>query len=120
MVTADYPSVPDLGPAQCVRHWGFGDLLSPLPIPRWIVSPRRIVLTLTALLMAGNYYCYDNPAALLSMLQSHFSHNGTPEGEQFQLYYEMMYSVYSLPNIVLPLIGGVLVDRVGVIFALNM
>jgi MFS family permease len=70
--------------------------------------------------MAGNYYCYDNPAALLSMLQSHFSHDGTAEGEQFQLYYSMMYSVYSLPNIVLPLIGGVLVDRVGVIFALNM
>lgn len=70
--------------------------------------------------MAGNYYCYDNPAALLSMLERQFSGDGTPEGDQFELYYEMMYSVYSLPNIVLPLIGGVLVDRVGVIFALNM
>jgi len=84
------------------------------------VRPRRLILTLTALLMAGNYYCYDNPAALLSIMQRKFANDGTEEGSQFELYYEMMYSVYSLPNIVLPLIGGVLVDRVGVIFALNM
>ena len=35
----------------------------------------------------------------------------------FEYTFDLMYSVYSLPNIVLPLFGGLLVDRVGVIFA---
>jgi hypothetical protein len=30
------------------------------------------VLALSCLLMVGNYYCYDNPAALKTQLQQHF------------------------------------------------
>jgi hypothetical protein len=35
---------------------------------------RWLVLLLSCLLMIGNYYCFDNPAALKSQLQQHFSH----------------------------------------------
>lgn len=31
------------------------------------------VLMLSCLLMVGNYYCYDGPAALKSQLQQHFN-----------------------------------------------
>uniref|UniRef100_M4BTA4 Uncharacterized protein n=1 Tax=Hyaloperonospora arabidopsidis (strain Emoy2) TaxID=559515 RepID=M4BTA4_HYAAE len=34
---------------------------------------RWLVLFLSCLLMIGNYYCFDNPAALKSQLQQHFS-----------------------------------------------
>lgn len=34
---------------------------------------RWLVLLLSCLLMIGNYYCFDNPAALKSQLQQHFS-----------------------------------------------
>ena len=32
----------------------------------------------------------------------------------------MLYSVYSLPNLVMPFAGGMLVDRMGVNFSLNL
>lgn len=34
---------------------------------------RWLVLLLSCLLMIGNYYCFDNPAALKSQLQQHFN-----------------------------------------------
>ena len=34
---------------------------------------RWLVLLLLSVLMIGNYYCYDNPAALYSMLAAKFS-----------------------------------------------
>ena len=34
---------------------------------------RWLVLFLSCLLMIGNYYCFDNPAALKSQLQQHFN-----------------------------------------------
>ena len=70
---------------------------------------RWLVLLLLSVLMIGNYYCYDNPAALYSMLAARFS-----SAEHFDFYFDGLYSVYSLPNIVLPLIGGMIVDRWGV------
>lgn len=33
---------------------------------------RWLVLALSCFLLMGNYYCYDNPAALKSQLQQHF------------------------------------------------
>ena len=59
---------------------------------------RWLVLVLLSLLMSGNYYCYDNPAALYTPLARRFVTN-----RQFELYFDGFYSVYSLPNIVLPL-----------------
>ena len=59
---------------------------------------RWLVLVLLSLLMSGNYYCYDNPAALYTPLARRFVPN-----RQFELYFDGFYSVYSLPNIVLPL-----------------
>ena len=76
---------------------------------------RWLVLLLLSLLMIGNYYCYDNPAALYSQLAAEFA--GTPH---FDFYFDGLYSVYSLPNIVLPLAGGVIVDRWGVVRSLHL
>jgi len=79
------------------------------------LTARWLVLLLLSLLMTGNYYCYDNPAALYSQLAQLFA--STPH---FDLWFDGLYSVYSLPNIVLPLIGGMIVDRAGVVFSLNL
>ena len=65
--------------------------------------------------MSG-HYCYDNPAALINQLQSRF--RGTVVAANFDYDFQLLYSVYSLPNIALPLLGGVLVDRAGVRFSL--
>ncbi|KAG0222539.1 hypothetical protein BGW42_006474, partial [Actinomortierella wolfii] len=86
---------------------------SPLPSKLSIHEPRPttprhwLVLSMACLLLAGNYYCYDLPAALSIQLKEWL---GTDDAtHQYQL--NLLYSAYSLPNIVLPLAGGFLVDR---------
>ncbi|RHY79838.1 hypothetical protein DYB26_002571 [Aphanomyces astaci] len=62
---------------------------------------KPLVLLLASLLNFGGCYCYDNPSALKSQLTQHFSGSN------------LLYSVYSVPNMVLPLFGGVLTDKFG-------
>ncbi|RQM20235.1 hypothetical protein B5M09_001587 [Aphanomyces astaci] len=71
---------------------------------------RWLVLFLSCTLMIGNYYCFDNPAALKSQLQQHF--NNLP-AERYEFLYNLLYTLYSIPNIILPFCGGFLVDRLG-------
>ncbi|KAG0214208.1 hypothetical protein BGX33_002342 [Mortierella sp. NVP41] len=72
------------------------------------ITPRHwLVLLLACLLLFGNYYCYDIPAALNVQL-------GEWLGDDYathQYHINLLYSVYSLPNIILPLLGGFLIDR---------
>ncbi|ETW06152.1 hypothetical protein, variant [Aphanomyces invadans] len=76
---------------------------SELPV-RWLI------LFLSCTLMIGNYYCFDNPAALKSQLQQHF--NNLP-ADRYEFLYNLLYTLYSIPNIILPFCGGFLVDRLG-------
>ncbi|KAG0376173.1 hypothetical protein BGX24_008166 [Mortierella sp. AD032] len=72
-----------------------------------ITSRHWLVLLLACLLLFGNYYCYDIPAALNVQL-------GEWLGDDYathQYHINLLYSVYSLPNIILPLLGGFLIDR---------
>ncbi|KAJ3089839.1 hypothetical protein HK102_005377, partial [Quaeritorhiza haematococci] len=68
---------------------------------------RWLILFLSCLLLFGNYYAYDNPAALNKPLQEWLGH----DYDQYQYELNLMYSVYSLPNMFLPFFGGQLVDR---------
>lgn len=60
-------------------------------------------------MMIGNYYCYDNPAALKTQIQAQM---GDPA--DYETMYSLLYTVYSLPNIILPFFGGYFVDLMGV------
>eukprot|EP00850_Spirogloea_muscicola_P018613 SM000172S03086 [mRNA] locus=s172:199723:202893:+ [translate_table: standard] len=64
-----------------------------------------VVLALTSAIMMGAYFCFDNPSALKEPIQTALDLSDTQ--------YNLFYSVYSFPNIVLPLAGGMLVDRCG-------
>ena len=66
---------------------------------------RWIVLFLSCWAMFGSYYCYDNPTALSNQIKSKYDLSSTE--------YNLLYSVYSFPNIILPLFGGGLVDKIG-------
>ncbi|KAJ3125555.1 hypothetical protein HK098_000174 [Nowakowskiella sp. JEL0407] len=68
---------------------------------------RWLILVLSCLLLFGNYYAYDNPAALNIPLQQHLNH----PYDQYQFELNALYSIYSLPNMILPFVGGQLVDR---------
>lgn len=69
-----------------------------------------IILSLACILMGGNYYSYDIPAAINTQLRDHL--NSPYQLFQFQI--NLLYSIYAFPNIFMPIIGGILIDKFGV------
>jgi len=78
---------------------------------------RFIFLAVCCLVQMGSYYCYDNPAPLQRQITSPVidsseivvKHGMGMSNVQYQL----LYSFYSLPNIVIPLFGGYFIDKLG-------
>lgn len=71
----------------------------PTPLLRWSV------LLFVSLAMFGNYYIYDAIAPLASHLGDQLGFTDTQLGT--------LNAIYSFPNILMVLIGGILVDRFG-------
>ncbi|KAI8609260.1 major facilitator superfamily domain-containing protein [Chytriomyces sp. MP71] len=69
----------------------------------------HFILALSCLLLFGNYYAYDNPAALNRQLMAHLQ----LDYATWQYYLNLLYVVYSIPNMFLPYFGGRLVDSLG-------
>ena len=67
-------------------------------------------MLLVCMFMSCVYFAFDNPAALHDQLRDHFRH--MPQTE-FEYQFNLLYSAYSLPNVILPFFGGVFVDRYG-------
>lgn len=68
---------------------------------------RWFILFLSCFLLTGNFYAFDNPAALNLPLQEYLGH----DYDTWQNELNLLYSVYSFPNMFLPFFGGQLVDR---------
>jgi MFS family permease len=72
-------------------------------------QPRRplawLAFALVATIYFGNFYVYDSIGPVASLLQEQRGFSNTQIG--------MLNAIYSLPNIVLILVGGMLVDRFG-------
>ena len=66
---------------------------------------RWAVLVAISVAMFGNYYVYDSIAPVADSLQRLLGYTDTQIGT--------LNAIYSLPNIVVVLIGGVIVDRFG-------
>ena len=106
----------------------------PLPQSRNELRVRWTVLALACLALMGSYYCYDIPAATMTQMEIAFSgsggggnatHGGGSDddgdgagcggsGGSFPTNFNLLYSVYSWPNVVLPFLGGYLADVLGV------
>lgn len=63
------------------------------------------VLLLVSLAMFGNYYVYDSIAPLADTLKDQLGFSSTQIGT--------LNAIYSFPNIIMVLIGGIIVDRIG-------
>ncbi|KAG0340199.1 hypothetical protein BG000_000451 [Podila horticola] len=70
---------------------------------------RWAILASGCLVLFGNYYAYDNPAALNQPLQQHLR----LDDDEYAYVLNLLYTVYSIPNIVLPWISGYVADRLG-------
>jgi MFS family permease len=65
------------------------------------------MLFLSAFFVFGSSFCYGQPCSLVPYLTKP-PYNLDPHN------INMFYTVYSLPNIVVPLFGGIMLDKIGV------
>jgi len=66
---------------------------------------RWAVLVFVSIAMFGNYYVYDAIAPLADVLKDQLGFSDTNIGT--------LNAIYSLPNIIMVLIGGIIIDRIG-------
>lgn len=71
----------------------------PIPIYRWLV------LFFISMAMFGNYYIYDSISPLADLLKSQLGFSDARIG--------LLNAIYSFPNIIMVLIGGLIIDRIG-------
>lgn len=71
----------------------------PPPVYRWGV------LLFVSLAMFGNYYVYDSIAPLADVLKTQLGFSDSNIGT--------LNAIYSLPNILMVLLGGIIIDRIG-------
>jgi MFS family permease len=66
---------------------------------------RWAVLIVASLAMAGNYYVYDAISPLADLLRDQLGYTDGDLG--------MLNGIYSVPNIIMVVIGGLIIDRIG-------
>ena len=66
---------------------------------------RWLILIFVSLAMFGNYYVYDSISPLADLLAKHLNFSDSDIG--------WLNAIYSLPNIFMVLIGGIIIDRLG-------
>jgi MFS family permease len=66
---------------------------------------RWSALLLISLAMMGNYYIYDSISPLADLLKTQLGFSDSNIG--------LLNAIYSFPNIIMVLIGGLLIDRIG-------
>ena len=71
---------------------------------------RWLILALSCFIMFGNFYAYDNPSALNRQLRTWMADKS---GAEFEFHLNLLYTVYSAPNIILPFVVGRALDRYG-------
>ena len=69
-------------------------------------SYRWAVLVVISLAMFGNYYVYDAISPIADLLRDQLGFSDSDIG--------LLNAIYSVPNIVMVLIGGIIIDRIGV------
>lgn len=74
-----------------------------LPQPSNIL--RWTVLLFVSLAMFGNYYIYDSISPLADLLKSQLGFSDSNIG--------LLNAIYSFPNIIMVLVGGIIIDRIG-------
>ena len=72
---------------------------APTAIYRWLV------LLLISFAMFGNYYIYDSISPLADLLKAQLGYSDSEIG--------LLNGIYSFPNIIMVLIGGLIIDRIG-------
>ena len=68
---------------------------------------RWLMLVFGCIFLMGSYFCYDIPGVAQSTFEDDYYHLSPIQVND-------MYIIYSLPNTVLPLLGGIFLDKIGI------
>lgn len=68
---------------------------------------RWVMLVFGCVFLMGSYFCYDIPGTALGYFE-------LPPYDLSAFQVNLMYVVYSAPNTVLPLFGGIFLDVIGI------
>jgi MFS family permease len=71
-----------------------------------LTNARWCMLLMACCFTLGSTFCYDNPGPLETQLEKDFNMDS--------FHYSLLYTVYSLPNMVLPIFGGLFLDKIGI------
>jgi len=71
---------------------------------------RFFMLFLSTLTCLGVFYCQDIPSIVKEDFIA-FIEKQSPGNSDY--YFNLMYSTYSFPNIILPILSGILIDKIG-------
>ena len=71
------------------------------------------ILVLSSFLIMGDFYAYDIPYAIKEQLRLKFS---STIPTNFEYYFNLLYSVYTFPNIFMPFLNGYITDKVIISF----
>jgi MFS family permease len=74
-------------------------------LPQPTAAFRWLILLLISLAMFGNYYIYDSISPLADLLKTQLGFSDANIGT--------LNAIYSFPNIIMVLIGGLIIDRIG-------
>lgn len=66
---------------------------------------RWVMLVMCCFFLLGSYFCYDIPGVLEVQIEEQFIVSPTQ--------WSLLYTVYSMPNMILPFFGGLLLDLIG-------
>lgn len=72
---------------------------------------RYVALLIACLVVFGCEYCFDTPSALQSAIKENYSLNH-PE-KMGEAEFNLLYSLYAFPNVIIPIIGGMMIDKIG-------
>lgn len=75
---------------------------------------RWLTCFLACALLVGPYFVYDLPNILSTLVKASITH----DSEKNDIRYNQLYAVYSYPNVILPLVSGILIDKIGLKFAM--
>ncbi len=67
---------------------------------------RWLVLVVISLAMFGNYYVYDAVSPIADLLKEQLGFSDSNIG--------LLNAIYSVPNVIMVLIGGIIIDKIGV------
>eukprot|EP00516_Mucochytrium_quahogii_P013503 CAMPEP_0203793470 /NCGR_PEP_ID=MMETSP0100_2-20121128/5883_1 /ASSEMBLY_ACC=CAM_ASM_000210 /TAXON_ID=96639 /ORGANISM=" , Strain NY0313808BC1" /LENGTH=383 /DNA_ID=CAMNT_0050697253 /DNA_START=361 /DNA_END=1509 /DNA_ORIENTATION=- len=84
----------------------------------FLAKAKWMVLALSCWIGIAVYYCYDNPSATHEFLRSRFDTPG--QSMNFETFFNLLYSVFSIPNIINPLIVGAMSAILGAVFVSNL